>query len=340
MCVYVDVSLLLRSILPYQQENAPPPSERVVAQAQPVRHRATFPNMRRYILCAILYLVASIGFQTSIEFQPTALSAAFNLSSPIIVRITSSTAAFVWPHLISVSLHGEARRSIVYSVGPIRVDAMWSPKTTTGPEDYASAIAGGRIADVLCSPSFSNPQLNRGDIGIYARLIAAKFKKLPIPYSPSILLSSASSKSWRFAGRAGTLGITFAHEIHISEVALDRPASTMSSGSANSAHALRSVVIWGITNSTWAGSRRECRPVHDNSTFPGHLSQHLGDGSRVVRLTEGQFDNKSRETRRLLIGPSDCFPPVHGIVLEVLDNWGSNEFTSVHRVHAYGRTVA
>ncbi|KAI0042370.1 hypothetical protein FA95DRAFT_1610241 [Auriscalpium vulgare] len=250
--VIVEEASLLTVAGRNEDGGAPPP--RVVARAQPVRRWATFANMRRYILYVILCLIASI-VQIGVEFQSAALSAAFNLSSPLIVRITSSTAAFAWPHHISISL--------AYSVGPIRVEAKWSPKTTMGPEDYASASAGGRVADVLCSPSYLKPQLNHSYISIYARLIVAKYQKLPTPHPPSILLSPASSKSWRFAGRAGTLGIMFAHKIHISEVALDHPASTMSTGSAHSTHALRSVVIWGITNSTLDSSRRECRPVHD-----------------------------------------------------------------------------
>lgn len=151
--------------------------------------------------------------------------------------------------------------------------------------------------------------------------------------NPSIVLHRGLGirDCWAFPGSSGHYGIALDHAVHIVGISINHSPS-----SAVYSRAPRLIVLWGLAE----GPENQDRAPLGLSPGFGHDLPESEQPNAWVHLLHFQYDAQLEEHHQFFPIPAHVqkLGITFGIVvLEVLDNWGSESSTCLYRVGIYIR---
>lgn len=188
--------------------------------------------------------------------------------------------------------------------------------------DYAkyNGERGGVPFNLLTSPTYN--------------LRSTAWEWLTMNNNPRVVLRMGLGiqDCWAFPGSSGHYGIALSHLIPISGISINHSPSA-----AVSSQAPRRTVLWGLAE----GAQHQDRPFLGSSPrFSGDLPNSEPPNA-WVDLLHFQYDARIGEHHQFFAIPAHVqkLGITFGIVvLEVLDNWGSESSTCLYRIGIYTDT--
>ncbi|KAI1782529.1 hypothetical protein LXA43DRAFT_905538 [Ganoderma leucocontextum] len=153
------------------------------------------------------------------------------------------------------------------------------------------------------------------------------------PNDPEIVFiqEMAPKRCWPFPGTSGTLGIDLDHNVYPINVTIGHHFTHTPSGSAP-----RDIFVWGITDSPATPQNVTTFLVeHQSRSFPRHLIEHLSSGVPIL-LGELRYDTQRSEPLQSMTLEETRGIVCNKVVIEVADNWGSEEYTCLYHVRIQG----
>ncbi|KAH9923328.1 UNC-like C-terminal-domain-containing protein [Fomitopsis serialis] len=175
--------------------------------------------------------------------------------------------------------------------------------------DFASYAAGGRPIETLTSTTH---QVTESMINSFTRRILRLREAVPPPPSSALDGSMQPGSCWPMAGPAGHIGIQLADSVLVTDVTIDLPYSEAHDADV----APRFVQVWAVV------------PTEDDATgaSPGEDPAPLPD----IAPTDYRLRRQTFPVRR------DIPMKVDKVVFQVLDNWGSSEYTCLYGLRVHG----
>ncbi|KAI0755712.1 hypothetical protein C8Q74DRAFT_1373466 [Fomes fomentarius] len=268
---------------------------------------------------------------TSLFFPYLKMTPVFFCGFSVLVAMLLAIATGGYPSFLPATLTGTGMvlRDLPAQFSSMGVSAPNSGPTNTLAE-YDSITHNISIVSTLTSPTFTELR-TRVDIGWWMRLLG---KSQRLPRTPATVLMRdryLPKECWPLRGSAGFVGINLGRDVYIVNITIGHHLDIRSLSPSAPQH----VAIWGIPipSAPMVGERESALPWPSASG----LSQAL-QGIVPVFLGRLQYDIHSGVAAQDFCIRSNITESIafNQVIVEILDNWGSERFTCLYGVRVRG----
>lgn len=201
-----------------------------------------------------------------------------------------------------------------------------------GYRDFACYAAGARAIESLTSNTYSG---DHHEGFAFLKGLFNRPRHVPNPPSAALKRDIQPGSCWPMSGPAGYIGIRLSDPVYITNVTVDHMSSALAREVRS---APRSIRVWGLVEtSVIPASILEAHETGGDNPLPSSVYSYVPAGFTLIPL--GQFRYDVRLPQHIQTFPvNKPTPKTDQVIFQVLDNWGSTEFTCLYRLRVHGET--